>query len=140
MVLQSFLTAIVSFAINFSLCDLFSKKHKYKINSSQELLAYGTSNIFASFFPCFASGGSLARSCVQNNAGGKTQLVSIVSCIILGFVLAFIAPLFKELPQACLASIIVVALKSLLLQIKDLKFYWKINKIEFVRFNKRFEF
>lgn len=133
MILQSFLIAIVSFAINFSLCDLFSKKHRYKINTTQELFAYGASNLFSSFFPCFPNGGSMARSCVQNNAGGKTQLVSIVSSLIVGLVLAFIAPLFKELPQACLASIIVVALINLLMKIAELKFYWIVNKIEFVR-------
>lgn len=68
MILSSFLTAIVAYAINFSLADLFSKKHKYKINTTQELLANGATNIFASFFPCFASGASLARSCVQGTS------------------------------------------------------------------------
>ena len=74
MITQCFLTAVVSFAINFSLADLFSKKHRYKININQELFAYGSTNIFTGFFPCFATGASLARSCVQNNAGGKTQV------------------------------------------------------------------
>lgn len=132
MFVDCFLIAIVSFAINFSLCDLFSKIHKYKINTTQELLAYGASNVFSSFFQCIASGGSLARSCVQNNAGGKTQLVSIISCIILALVLSFIAPLFQSLPQACLASIIIASLKNLLLKVNELGFYWKISKLEFV--------
>ena len=74
MITQCFLTAVVSFAINFSLADLFSKKHRYKININQELFAYGSTNIFTGFFPCFATGASLARSCVQNNAGGKSQV------------------------------------------------------------------
>ena len=74
MFLQCFLTAIIAFAINFSLADLFSKIHRYKINISQELFAYGATNIFAGFFPCFCTGASLARSCVQNNAGGRTQV------------------------------------------------------------------
>jgi solute carrier family 26 protein len=74
MVVGSLLMAIVSFLINFSLCDFFSKKDRYKINMTQEFLAFGASNIFSSFFPCFSSGGSLARSCIQYNAGGKTQV------------------------------------------------------------------
>ena len=129
---HAILIACVSLCINFSLCDLFSKKDKYKINCNQELLAYGNSNLFSSFFPCFSSGGSLARSCVQYNAGGRTQLVSVVSCIIIGLVLAFIAPLFRELPQACLASIIVVSLKTLLANLLQLPYYWRVNRIEFV--------
>ena len=74
MVLQSILTAVIAFAINFSLADLFSKMHRYKINVTQELFAYGATNIFSGFFPCFCTGASLARSCVQNNAGGRTQV------------------------------------------------------------------
>ena len=74
MITQTILTAIIAFAINFSLADLFSKTHRYKININQELLAYGATNIFSGFFPCFATGASLARSCVQNNAGGRTQV------------------------------------------------------------------
>lgn len=132
MIIECFVIAIVSFAINFSLCDLFSKMHRYKINPTQELFAYGASNVFSSFFNCITSGGSLARSCVQNNAGGKTQLVSIVSCFIVLMVLGFIAPLFEALPQACLSSIIIASLKNLLLKIFELQFYWKINRLEFV--------
>jgi solute carrier family 26, other len=74
MITQTILTAIVAFAINFSLADNFARLHRYKINITQELFAYGTTNIFSGFFPCFATGASLARSCVQNNAGGKTQV------------------------------------------------------------------
>lgn len=74
MLIQTFLTAIIAFAINFSLADLFAKIHRYKINITQELFAYGATNIFSGFFPCFTTGASLARSCVQNNAGGRTQV------------------------------------------------------------------
>jgi MFS superfamily sulfate permease-like transporter len=65
----------------------------------EKITRYGCSNIFSSFFPCFCGGASLARSCVQDNAGGRTQMVSIYSSLIVAFVLLFIAPLFKELPQ-----------------------------------------
>ncbi len=47
-------------------------------------------------------------------------------------VLVAISPLFQPLPQACLASIVVVALKNLILQVGQLSFYWRTNKIEFV--------
>lgn len=132
MIVPCLMIAIVSFAINFSLCDLFSKTHHYKINPTQELLAYGASNVCSSFFSCFVSAGSLGRSCIQNNAGGKTQMASVFSCMILALVMGFIAPLFENLPKACLASIVIVALQGLLKKIGDLGIYWKINKIEFV--------
>ena len=40
----------------------------------QELLAYGTANIVSSFFSCFVSAASLARSVIQDKVGGKTQV------------------------------------------------------------------
>ena len=99
MMLDSILIAIIAFATNFSLADLFSKKHRYKININQELLAYGLSNVAASFFSCFASGASLPRTCIQDEASGKTQIVSVLSSIMVALVLATIAPLFQQLPK-----------------------------------------
>ncbi len=68
----------------------------------------------------------------MDSVGGKTQLSSLVSALVMLIVILFIGPLFKCLPKACLASVIVVALKGLLFQAKDAVKYWKFNKIEFV--------
>jgi len=75
MFVNTFLMAIISFSSNYSLADMFSKEKKYKINATQELIAYGIGNLFSSFFSCFTSGASLARSIVQYNAGGKSQVI-----------------------------------------------------------------
>lgn len=74
MLLSCILIAIITFVNNYSMVDLFSKKHKYKTNSTQEFFAYGSANVFGSFFQCYVSGASLPRSCVQDNCGGKTQV------------------------------------------------------------------
>ena len=84
--------------MNFAIVDIFAKKYKYKYNSTQELFAYGASNLFGSFFSCFTTGGSLSRSSVQDSAGGKTQIVSMVSSILIAIVLVVIGPLFEPLP------------------------------------------
>jgi MFS superfamily sulfate permease-like transporter len=59
----------------FSVADMLARKQKYTINPTQELLAIGLSNVFSSFFLCFVGGASMARSSVQENAGGKTQVI-----------------------------------------------------------------
>lgn len=94
--------AIISFAINFSICDVFSKKHKYKINPTQELFAYGASNVFGSFFTGFTSGGSLSRSVVLDSVGAKTQLVSLFSAGLMAVFLLKIGPLLEPLPKVCI--------------------------------------
>lgn len=62
--------------------------------------------------------------------GGKTQIASLVSCSILVFILLFIGPFFEPLPKAVLASIIVVSLKGLLWQFKDLLKFWKLSRMD----------
>ena len=48
---------------------------------AQELMAYGLGNIVGAFFSSFSSVGSLARTAVQNDSGGKTQVQAYVQCM-----------------------------------------------------------
>ena len=43
-------------------------------NEKKELFALGMANVVGSFFRCFVSSGSLSRSIVAENSGGKTQV------------------------------------------------------------------
>ena len=90
------------------------------------------SNVVSSFFHCFPSTASLSRSILQEASGGKTILVSAFASMIVAIVILAIAPLFKPLPNACLAAIIIVSLKGLLLQVKELSFYYRIDIMEAV--------
>lgn len=120
LILDGLLIAIVAFSINISMASILAKK-KYKIDSNQELLASGVSNIFASFFSCIPFASSLSRSLIQLQVGGRTQLASGISCVLLVLILLFIGPFFEPLPHCVLTSIVIVAVKGMLNQIKDLK-------------------
>lgn len=135
MITDCIILAIIIYTTSFSLCDVYAKKHNYKINPGQELFAAGVSNIFGSFFNCFTGGASFATSGVQDSAGGKTQVVSWLAASVLLVVFLAIGPLFQLLPHACLASVIVVSLKNLIFQLELLIYYWRSNKIEFVSKN-----
>ncbi|CAF2212471.1 unnamed protein product [Rotaria magnacalcarata] len=124
--------AIVTFAICMSLAKTYAKKFKYIVNSNQELTAYGACNIIGSFFASFPSAASLSRTSVYVNAGGRTQMASLVACSFLLIIILRIGSLFESLPKACLASIIVVALKGLLLQMKDFYTIGRVTKLEAV--------
>ena len=47
-------------------------------------------------------------------------------------VILAVGPLFRTLPNACLAAIIVTAMKNMLLQTKQIPVLWRINKLEFL--------
>ena len=91
--------SVVSYAITYSVGKSFAIKHDYEIDSSQELIALGGSNLFSSFFSCIPVGASLSRSAVQESSGGRTQLVSLINCIGIFAVLIYFGSLLEQLPD-----------------------------------------
>lgn len=127
---DAFVIAIVAYSVSVSMALIFAKKENYKIDFNQELLAQGMGNLLGSGFQCIPFAASLSRSVIQHGVGGKTQIASLVSCGILVFVLLWIGPFFEALPKAVLAGIIVVSLKGLLWQFKDLRKFWRLSRID----------
>ncbi|VTJ68093.1 Hypothetical predicted protein, partial [Marmota monax] len=58
------------------------------------------------------------------------QVACLISCIFVLIVIYAIGPLLYWLPMCVLASIIVVGLKGMLIQFRDLKKYWNVDKID----------
>ncbi|CAF0854145.1 unnamed protein product [Adineta ricciae] len=124
--------AIVCFAINISMAKLFATKYKYQISPNQELFAYGIGNVVTSFFHGFPACVALSRCAVVESTGGKSQIGGLLASIVVLIVILAVGPLFRTLPNACLAAIIVTAMKNMLLQTKQLPVLWRINKLEFL--------
>ncbi|CAF2119309.1 unnamed protein product, partial [Rotaria magnacalcarata] len=130
LLLPAITITIVSLCLNISVAKMFARKYDYKVRSNQELLAYGLGNVVSSFFQCYPSSGSLSRSMVQGESGGTTSLIGGFSSVILAVVILALAPLLESLPMACLAGIIIVNLKGLLLKVSDFMYYYRINIME----------
>lgn len=124
---DTFSNAIVGLAITVTLGMLFASKHGYRIDPNQEFKAQGIGNIFGAFFQCFPSGASLARSAVQNDVGGKTQIVSVVQCIIVLIVMLALGKFLEPLPKPCLGAIVMVSVLHLLAQVVQLHKLWKLS-------------
>ncbi|KAL3878609.1 hypothetical protein ACJMK2_030943 [Sinanodonta woodiana] len=128
---EIFIIAILGFAQSVSLAALMAKKHNYSTDSNQELAAYGLGNIFGSFFSCYPYSASVAGSFIQDSSGGKTEVASLFSAALIAVVIVWIGGLFRCLPNAVLAAIIVVALKNLIMQFWDLPGIWRISRFDF---------
>uniref|UniRef100_A0A8C6T9F9 Solute carrier family 26 member 6, like n=1 Tax=Neogobius melanostomus TaxID=47308 RepID=A0A8C6T9F9_9GOBI len=127
---DAFALAIVGYAISISLGKTFALKHGYKVDSNQELLALGLCNMVGGFFKCFAVCPSMSRSIIQESTGGKTQMASLASAVIVLVTIMKLGPLFQELPKAVLASIVLVNLKSMFKQCSDIVTLWRRSKID----------
>jgi len=60
------------------------------------------------------------------------KIVGLLASIVVLIVILAVGPVFRTLPHACLASIIVTAMKNMLLQTKQLPVLWRVNKLEFL--------
>lgn len=127
---DAFNIAIVSFALNISLVKYFSDKHDYEMKANQELLTYGLGNLACSFFGGFPACSGLTRSLIVEGIGARTQVYSIISSLIVLATFLGIGFLFKALPNACLASIIVVSLIHKCFEAKSVISIFKKSKLE----------
>ena len=65
----------------------------------QEFFAYGVMNFGGSFFGSFPTAGALSRTVLQDATGGNTQLVGVISSVIVIVVILFLGTLFGPLPS-----------------------------------------
>ncbi|XP_052105599.1 solute carrier family 26 member 6-like [Mytilus californianus] len=128
---DSFAIACISFAISYSMAKILAERNDYKINPNQELVASGVCNVFGSMCSSFCSAASLSRSLVQENAGGRTQIVGLFSCSLVLIVLLYLGPMFESLPTCILACVIIVTLKGIFKQFYDMVILWRLCKRDF---------
>uniref|UniRef100_A0A8C6V827 Solute carrier family 26 member 6 n=1 Tax=Naja naja TaxID=35670 RepID=A0A8C6V827_NAJNA len=124
---NAFAIAIVSYVLCISLGKIFALKHGYSVDSNQELIALGLSNLTGSFFHCYSISCSMSRSLVQESTGGHSQVATVISSLIILATILKIGELFHELPKAVLAAIVIVNLKGMFKQFKDIPVLWRSN-------------
>uniref|UniRef100_A0A8C5EHQ2 Chloride anion exchanger-like n=1 Tax=Gouania willdenowi TaxID=441366 RepID=A0A8C5EHQ2_GOUWI len=125
---EAFPMAIVGFAVAFSVAKVYSVKHDYTIDGNQELIAFGVSNIFGASFKSFAASTALSRSAVQESTGGKTQVAGLISALIVMIVTLAIGFLLEPLPKSVLGAVVIVNLKSMLMQVREIPYLWRRDK------------
>lgn len=124
--------AIIGFAVAISMAQLMAQRHRYEINTNQEVLAYGIVNTVGPFFGCFMSTQAPPRTMVHEATGCKTQMAGCISVILPLLVVLAIGPLFESLPTSVLGCIVSCSLVALLKQFADLLFIWRVNRFDFV--------
>jgi len=127
----AFSIAFIGFMESIAVGKSVQAKHgDYKIVPNQELIALGTANIGGSFFKAFPTTGGFSRTAVNDQTGAKTGVAAFVSAGLIIITLLFLTPLFYYLPNAVLASIIMVAVFGLI-DIKAAKKLWYQNRGDF---------
>ncbi|XP_045712519.1 solute carrier family 26 member 6-like isoform X2 [Phyllostomus hastatus] len=127
---NAFAIAVVGFAIAISLGKIFALRHGYRVDSNQELVALGLCNLVGGTFQCFPVCCSMSRSLVQESTGGNTQVAGAVSSLCILIIILKLGEFFQDLPKAVLAAVVIVNLKGMLMQFKDICSLWEANRMD----------
>nr|WP_238531639.1 SulP family inorganic anion transporter [Nitritalea halalkaliphila] len=123
--------SLVGFAESFAVAKTIQAKHKtYRLDANQELIALGMANFGAAFFKGYPVTGGFSRTAVNNDAGAKTTMASIISAVLIVLTLLFFTSLFYYLPSAILAAVVLVAVSGLV-DFKEPQHLWKKDKVDF---------
>uniref|UniRef100_A0A8B9DGA1 Solute carrier family 26 member 7 n=1 Tax=Anser cygnoides TaxID=8845 RepID=A0A8B9DGA1_ANSCY len=129
-VTEAFGVALVGYVASLALAQGSAKKFKYTVDDNQEFLAHGLSNVIPSFFFCIPSAAAMGRTSLLYSTDARTQVACLISSALILVVIYTIGPMLYWLPMCVLASIIIVGLKGMLMQFRDLKKYWNVDKID----------
>ena len=97
---------ILSLTEAVSIARAIALKSGQRIDSNQEFIGQGLSNIASAYFSGYASSGSFNRSGANYDAGARTPLAAIFSVPLLILLLLMLAPLVQYLPLAVMGAIL----------------------------------
>lgn len=122
--------ALLAFAEAMGPAQQLAKAHGYEVNANRELVGLGAANTAAGLFQGFPIGASLSKSAANDRAGARSPMSLIVAAVATAMVALFLTPLFKDLPEAALGAIVIVAVSEME-RIGPLKRLWRLRRADF---------
>ena len=122
--------AIVAFADTSVLSRTFAARTGSRVDPNQEMVGLGAANLAAGLFQGFPISSSSSRTPVAEAAGAKTQMTGVVGALVVALVIVAAPNLFKDLPYAALAAVVIAAAIGLF-EFKDLARIYRIQNWEF---------
>ncbi len=121
--------SFVGYMESISVAKSLASKRRQKVDPNQELIALGAANLGAMLTGGYPVAGGIGRSAVNFAAGARTGLASMITAVLMALSVIFLVPLFYFLPQAVLASIIIVAVSGMV-DVKTFRHVWRYNKAD----------
>jgi sulfate permease, SulP family len=121
---------LVIFSESLGAAETFAAKHGYEIDPNQELIALGVANVASGVVGGLAGGGSLSQSAVNEGAGARSEVSPLFASVLVLVTVLFLTPLFKNLPEAVLAALIIFAVSGLW-KIRQFRGYFRVSRVEF---------
>ena len=101
--------AIVAYSDNVLTGRTFATRNHYAVDSNQEFLALGASNLASGLLQGFPVSSSGSRTVIADALGSRTQLYSLVALATVVLSIGFARPVLAAFPMAALGAIVVFA-------------------------------
>jgi high affinity sulfate transporter 1 len=109
----------------------FAARHSYRIDVNQESVAQGMANVGAGLFQGMPVSTSLSASSLNESAGARTQVASLVSGGLVIATLLVLAPVFSHLPKAVLGVVIIDAVVFGMIDVGELRRLYRVTRFDF---------
>jgi SulP family sulfate permease len=116
--------ALIGFMEAIAIAKAMAARTRQRLDTNQELIGQGLSNMVSGCFSGYPGSGSFSRSAVNIDAGAVTGFSSVVTGVVVGITLLWLTPLLYYLPQATLAAVIIMAVINLI-KIEPIIHAWK---------------
>jgi len=122
--------ALVAFADTSVLSRTYAARLGDDVDPNREMIALGAANLATGLFQGFPISSSSSRTPVAESAGSKTQLTGVVGAAAITLMLLFAPAALRNLPQATLGAIVIVAATSLV-EIPKVRRLFRVRPSEF---------
>lgn len=122
-------TTILALTLALSVSRGMAVRTGQHVDTNQEFVGQGLSNVVGSFFSSFPSAGSFNRTAANFTAGAKTPLASVYSSLILIGIVLLVAPLGRYLPMASVAAMLFLIAYGLI-DVRNIRQILKTSKSE----------
>jgi high affinity sulfate transporter 1 len=109
----------------------FAARHRYRIDVDQESVAQGMANVGSGLFQGMPVSTSLSASSLNESAGARTPVASLVTGGLVLATLLVLAPLFSDLPKAVLGAVIIDAVVFGMIDVGELRRFYRVTRFDF---------
>lgn len=131
LLVTAFVITLVGFMESIAVAKVYARRHRYDVDANQELVGLGYANVASGLFGGYPVTGGFSRTAVNDTAGARTPLASIVTAILVLLTVVFLTPLFSALPQAALGAIIIVAVINLV-DVKEMRHIAHVKRSDMI--------
>lgn len=130
---RGLMVAVVIMAETLLAENNFAAKNGYRLDDRQEILACAAGNLASAAVGCCPVNGSISRTSMNEQYGGKTQVVSLTAGIVMVVILVCATGFIGYLPVPVLTAIVISALLNVVETHLAIRLF-KVSRQEFLIF------